>query len=173
MISKFRFDGLAFSAVERGFKIDNREPDLTLFDEAKRPFLIIETKRKIEAARLRARTLFQPLGRAMVGQAISYAALWEKGGKGRIPYFATATPTEIAVFKTPHNVLDYVNMDKVLSREYEEAVKLDLFAKLLGHLVFHGKLELTEEFVGKLLDTLAEDYLGKSSSKVPTNWALI
>jgi type I restriction-modification system DNA methylase subunit len=173
MISKFRFDGLAFSAVERGFKIDNREPDLTLFDEAKRPFLIIETKRKIEAARLRARTLFQPLGRAMVGQAISYAALWEKGGKGRIPYFATATPTEIAVFKTPHNVLDYVNMDKVLSREYEEAVKLDLFAKLLGHLVFHGKLELTEEFVGKLLDTLAKDYLGKSSSKVPTNWALI
>jgi hypothetical protein len=48
VISKFKFDGLTLSRVERGFKIDAREPDLTVFDDVGRPFLIIETKRKIE-----------------------------------------------------------------------------------------------------------------------------
>ena len=84
VISKFKFDGLTFSRVERGFKIDAREPDLTVFDEVGRPFLIIETKRKVELPHPRARMLFQPLGKAAVGQAVSYAALWEGGGRGRI-----------------------------------------------------------------------------------------
>jgi type I restriction-modification system DNA methylase subunit len=171
VIAKFRFDGLAFSAVERGFRVDAREPDLTLLDEARRPFLVIETKRKIETTRYRA--LFQPLGKAAVGQAISYVALWEEGGRGHIPFFATATPSEIAVFKTPENVLDYVDMGKVQSREYEDVIKPGSFTRLLKHLVFHGKLELTEEFVEKLLDTLAKDYLKTKPSRVPPSWALI
>lgn len=171
VIAKFKFDGLAFSAVERGFRVDAREPDLTLFDEARRPFLVIETKRKVEATRYRA--LFQPLGKAAIGQAISYVVLWEEGGRGHIPFFATATPSEIAVFKTPENVLDYVDMGRVQSREYEDVIKLGSFTKLLKHLVFHGKLELTEEFVAKLLDTLAKDYLKTKLSRVPPSWALI
>lgn len=41
VISKYKFDGLEFSRVERGFKVDTREPDLTLFDNVGNPFLFI------------------------------------------------------------------------------------------------------------------------------------
>jgi len=173
VISKFKFDGLTLSRVERGFKIDAREPDLTVFDDVGRPFLIIETKRKIEHPHWRARALFQPLGKAAVGQAVSYAAIWEAGGRGRIPFFATATPSEIAVFRTPDDLPDYVDMDRVLSRDYESVVKPGMFTRLLKNLVFHGRLELTEEFVEKLLDTMAKDYLKTRVSRVSPGWALI
>jgi type I restriction-modification system DNA methylase subunit len=173
VISKFKFNGLTFSRVERGFKIDAREPDLTLFDEGGRPFLVVETKRKVELPHWRARALFQPLGRAAVGQAISYVALWEHGGRGRIPFFATATPSEVAVFRAPDDLLSYVNMDMVLSRDYENVVKPGMFTALLKHLVFHGRLELTEEFVERLLDAVAKDYLKARVSRVPPGWALV
>jgi type I restriction-modification system DNA methylase subunit len=173
VISKFKFDGLTFSKVERGFSIDGREPDLTIFDEVGMPFLIIETKRKIEHPHRRVRDLFQPLGKVAIGQAISYAVLWENSGRGRIPFFATATPLEIAVFRTPDNLLEYVDMNSVLSRDYEDVVKPGMFTKLLKHLVFQGRLELTEEFIGKLLDIIAKDYLKTKVSRISPGWALI
>jgi type I restriction-modification system DNA methylase subunit len=173
VISKFKFDGLTFSRVERGFKIGAREPDLTLFDEIGRPFLVVETKRKIEVPHRRARAMFQPLGRAAVGQAISYVVLWENSGRGHIPFFATATPSEIAVFRTPDDLPDYVDMDRILERDYENVVKPGMFTKLLENLVFHGRLELTEDFAARLLDTIAKDYLKTRVSRVPPGWALI
>jgi len=104
---------------------------------------------------------------------VSYAAIWEDGGRGHIPFFATATPSEIAVFRTPEDLPDYVDMDRVLSRDYEDVVKPGMFTRLLKNLVFHGRLELTEEFVEKLLDTMAKDYLKTRVSRVSPGWALI
>jgi type I restriction-modification system DNA methylase subunit len=171
-ISKFKFDGLTFSKVERGFKIDGREPDLVIFDELGMPFLVIETKRKIEHPHWRVRQLFQPLSKAVVGQAISYVALW-RNSRGHIPFFATANPYEIAVFKTPDNLLSYIDMDKVRNRDYDAVIKPGMFTKLLNYLVFHGKLELSEDFVAKLLDVIAKDYLKTKVSRVSPGWALI
>jgi len=173
VISRFKFDGLTFSKVERGFKIDSREPDLVIFDELGMPFLIIETKRKIESPHWRVRWVFQPLSKVVIGQAISYVALWKDSGRGHIPFFATATPSEIAVFKTPDDLLNYVDMNRVLSREYEAVIKPEMFMNLLKHLVFHSKLELSEEFITKLLDTIAKDYLKTKVSRVSPGWALI
>ncbi|MEM1557826.1 MAG: hypothetical protein QXL27_09065 [Candidatus Bathyarchaeia archaeon] len=135
VISNSRFDGLELSKVERGFKVDAREPDLTLFDKIGNPFLFIETKRKVEHPQLRAKALFQPLGKAALGQALSYIVLWERSGRGRVPFFATANPSEIAVFRTPEKVLDYVDMDSVLDRDYESVIKPGMFTRLLGSLV--------------------------------------
>ncbi|MEM3648866.1 MAG: N-6 DNA methylase, partial [Thermoproteota archaeon] len=173
VISNSRFDGLELSKVERGFKVDTREPDLTVFDKIGSPFLFIETKRKVEHPQLRARALFQPLGKAALGQALSYIVLWERSGRGRVPFFATANPSEIAVFRTPEKVLDYVDMDSVLDRDYESVIKPGMFTRLLGSLVFHGRVELTEEFIMKLLDTVAKDYLKTRVVRVSPGWALI
>lgn len=171
VISKFKFDGLTFTSIERGFKIDSREPDLTLFDKARKPFMVIETK--IEAGRNRTRTLFHPLGKTAIGQAISYVVIWEKNNKGRIHYFATATPNGLAVFKTPDNVLKYVNMDKIQKRDYENVIKPGSFTMLLKNIVFYGKLELTEVFIEKLLDMIAKDYLKTEIKKAPLDWTII
>jgi len=173
VISKYKFDGLEFSKVERGFKVDAREPDLTLFDKIGNPFLFIETKRKVELPHWRARELFQPLGKAAVGQALSYVALWKHNRISHVPFFATANPSEIAVFRTPENILEYVDMDKVLDRDYESVVKPSMFTKLLEGLIYYGRLELTEEFIVRLLDIIARDYLKTKISKVSPGWALI
>ena len=173
VISKYKADGLVFSKVERGFKVDNREPDLTLFDVTGNPFLFLETKRKVEGPYLRSRELFQPLSKAVIGQAISYVALWKSTRASHVPFFATASPSEIAVFRTPQNVLEYVDMDKVLKRDYENVVKPGMFTKIFKDLVYHGRLELTEEFIERLLDIIAKDYLKTKISRVSPGWALI
>ncbi|MEM2612983.1 MAG: N-6 DNA methylase [Nitrososphaerota archaeon] len=173
VISKFKFDGLELSKVERGFKVDTREPDLTVFDKIGSPFLFIETKRKVELPQWRARALFQPLGKAAVGQALSYVALWERSGRGHVPFFAIANPSEIAVFRTPEKLLEYVDINSVLDRAYESVIRPGMFTKLLGSLVFHGRVELSEEFVVKLLDTVAKDYLKTRVLRISPGWALI
>lgn len=172
VISRYKFDGLEFSKVERDFQIDARKPDLTVFLRSGEPFLVLEAKREVIRPRLRTRSFFQPLGRATVGQAISYVALYSDIG-GRIPFFATANPKEIAVFKTPENLMDFVNLDKVLSRDYENVVKPGKFTELLKYLVFHGRLTLSEEFISKLFDILAKDFLRTKVTRVQPGWALI
>ena len=176
VITRYKFYSIEFSKVERDYPIvDTRSPDLVLFlklgDE---PFLIIETKRRMEEDR-RVRGLFEPLGKAAVGQAISYPALYYEKYHMLIPFFSTANLREIAVFKTPENILEFVNMDAVRRRRYEDVLKPGKLSELTStYLVFHDEVELTEEFVTRILDTLAEEYLGKIRvHKVSPGWAII
>ncbi|MEM1808916.1 MAG: hypothetical protein QXL31_05970 [Thermosphaera sp.] len=142
IIGRFRFGGLEFSRVERDWSlVDAWQPDIVLFLKPDdKPFLVIETKRKIEEHG-RTRGLFEPLGKAAIGQAISYPAPYYHRYGVSIPFFSTANPMEIAVFRIPENVLDYVSMDAVRAREYEKVVRPGKLSELISvHLVVHKEL---------------------------------
>ncbi|MEM2374354.1 MAG: N-6 DNA methylase, partial [Thermoproteota archaeon] len=176
VITKYKFYSIEFSKVERDYPIvDTRSPDLVLFLKLEdEPFLVIETKRRVEDHQ-RVRGLFEPLGKAAVGQAISYPALYYEKYHKLIPFFSTANPREIAVFKTPENILDFVNMDAIRRRRYEDVLKPGKLSELTStYLVLHDEVELTEEFATRILDVLAEEYLGKIRvHKVSPGWAII
>ncbi|MEM3921688.1 MAG: N-6 DNA methylase, partial [Nitrososphaerota archaeon] len=177
IIGRFRFGGLEFSRVERDWPlVDTRQPDIVLFLKPDdKPFLVIETKRKIEE-RGRTRGLFEPLGKAAIGQAISYPALYYHRYGVSIPFFSTANPMEIAVFRTPENVLDYVSMDAVRAREYEKVVRPGKLSELVSaHLVVHKELRgLDEGALVEVLNALVDEYLSKERvHKVSFKWSTI
>jgi len=176
LASKYKFNGLEFSKVERDYPIDGKKPDIVLFrkpDDA--PFLIIETKRKYTHG---SRSSFQPLSTAAVGQAIGYVAVHASstsaGASGTIPFFATADPREIAIFRTPEDVMSFVDIKAVEGRDYERAIKPGKYTKLINEcLLFYGRIDLSEQFFTKVLDTLAKDYSGLIKGKIRPGWAVI
>jgi type I restriction-modification system DNA methylase subunit len=176
LASKYKFNGLEFSKVERDYPIDGKKPDIVLFrkpDDA--PFLIIETKRKYTHG---SRSSFQPLSTAAVGQAIGYVAVYASstlaGAAGTIPFFATADPREIAIFRTPEDVMSFVDIKAVEGRDYERAIKPGKYTKLINEcLLFYGRIDLSEQFFTKVLDTLAKDYSGLIKGKIRPGWAVI
>ncbi len=169
--SKFRFDGLEVSRVERDHPVDSREVDIAVFIRGGLPFLLIETKKKAEGKRDRG--LFDPLALAVVGQAISYAALYGRRGL-HVPYFATANPKSIAVFKTPKDLNEYVNYAKIEKRDYSNVIRQEKFSDLIkNYLIIREELKLTEEYIQNLLDRLAKDFLEKRALKVELSFALI
>lgn len=170
--SKYRFDGLEISKVERGHPIDTREVDVTIFIKGNFPFLLIETKRKIEEKQ-KTEEFFDPLGTAVVGQAISYTALYEEKGL-KVPFFATSNPKSIAIFRTPERLQEYINYDAIKKRNYRYVIKHEKYADLLrNYLIIREELKLNEEYIQNLLDRLAKDYLKKKILKIELNYALI
>ncbi|MEM2179116.1 MAG: N-6 DNA methylase [Candidatus Methanomethylicaceae archaeon] len=169
--SKYRFDGLEISKVERDYPIDTREVDITVFIKGDLPFLLIETKRKIKEKQKEG--LFDPLGTAALGQAISYAVLYEEKGF-KVPFFATSNPKSIAVFRTPEKLQEYINYDAIEKRNYRYVIKHEKYADLLkNYLIIREELKLNEEYIQNLLDRLAKDYLKKKILKIELNYALI
>jgi len=174
LISKSRFDGLEFSKVERDYPIRGRKPDIILFkkpDDA--PFFIIETKRMSKSG---IRSSFQALNPAVVGQAISYIVIYSslKSRYGIIPYFATADPKEIVIFKTPENVSNFIDIKAIEKRDYEHTIKPEMYTKLIKeYILFYGKLDLSAQFFSEVLDTLAKDFSGKFVEKIKPSLAVI
>ncbi|MEM3403760.1 MAG: N-6 DNA methylase [Nitrososphaeria archaeon] len=168
----FRFDGLEISRVERNFPIDGREADIVLFDKGSMPFLIIETKKKGSYGGSRAP--LDPFAPAVIGQAISYVVLYKKNSI-HVPFFATASPRAIAVFKTPVNVEDFIDFESVKARRYEKVVKPGYFSKLLSdkHLIIREVPKLTNEYAQGFIDRLAADFMRRRTLKVSLNYALI
>ncbi len=173
--SKYRFNGLEIASVERDYPIDAKKADIIVFLRGMTPFLIVETKGKVEKPGVwRVRRLFEPLDVAVVGQAISYVTIYKDKYNVLTPFFATANPNRIAVFKTPRNINDYVNLDKAYKGEYEHVIKPGKYVELIkGHLVISEELDLSEEYIYKLLDRLAKDYRKTEALKVEPTWALI
>jgi len=100
--SKYRFDGIEISRVERDYPIGRKKADIIAFRQKVIPFLIIETKRKFERTGYwRVRRNFRPLDASVVGQAISYAALYKDLNGYVVPFFATANPNAIAFLEPP------------------------------------------------------------------------
>jgi hypothetical protein len=166
---KFRFHGLEITRVERDYPIDARKADLVLFMRGEMPFMFIETKRiGRESGPL------DPLDVAVVGQVVSYAAIYKRDHKTVVPFVATANPSRIAVFRTPENVEDYVNKDAVLKRDYQHAFKPRMYLRLLkDQLVRCENLGLNEEYIRVLLERLAKSYVEKRVPKVEFSEALI
>ena len=177
VIERYRFGELEFSKIERDYPlVDTRSPDLVIFlKPGDQPFLIIETKRKDVEDGSRASELFEPLGKAPIGQALSYLALYYEKYQKLIPFFSTANPREIAVFRTPENILDFVNINAVHKRKYRDVLRPGKLSELTSnYLVFHDEVELTEEFAVKLLEVLAKEHPSKVRvHKVSPGWAIV
>ena len=166
-----RFDGVEIIKVERGYPVDGREVDIALFLRGGLPFLFIETKRKSEGRKDREK--FDVFSPAVVGQAISYIALLKKNGV-KCPFFATARPGSIAVFRTPENIEEFVDYIWIRERKYEKVLFPGKLQELLSkYLVVREPLQLSEEFFQGLLDTLAKDYSKTKTTKVELSFALI
>ena len=127
-----------------------------------------------EPAARRAIKLFDPLSSSVVGQAISYVVIYKDVYKSLVPFFATANPKRIAVFRTPENIMEYVDLDKAEAGEYECAIKPGKYAELIKkHLILSEELKLDEAYIQELLDKLAKDYLKAKVLKIEPTWALI
>jgi hypothetical protein len=169
---KFRFHGLEITRVERDYPIDARKVDLVLFMRGEVPFMFIETKRVGKDRE--SRRLFDPLDVAVVGQAMSYAAIYKRDRKIIVPFVATANPERIAVFRTPEDIESYLDRESILERDYQRAFRPRMYPRLLkNQLERCEKLGLNEEYVRVLLDRLAKSYVEKRVSKVEPTEALI
>ena len=170
-----RFDGLEIGKIERDYPVNRKRVDIAVFLKGEIPFIFIETKGKVEKLGLRiTRRFFQPLGPAVVGQAISYAAIYSNCYGRAPPYFATANPDNIAVFKTPEDIREFINMDFANKGEYNKVFKPGKFAKLIkDYLIIFEDIKLNREYIQSILDRLARDYLRKSFLKISPSWALI
>ena len=166
-----RFNGVEITHVEWNYPVDSREADLVLFMRGEVPFMFIETKRKGKGKGI----LFDPLDASVVGQVMSYAALWKRSHPDHeVPFVATANPESIAVFRVPKNIEDYIDREAVMKRDYKAAIKRRYLSVLEEQMVGKvQKLSLTREFIDWLLDKLAEEYVEKKIIKPEPTEALI
>jgi len=135
--------------VERDYPIGPKKADIVLLLRGQSPFLIVETKRKIErAGSWRVRRLFDPLDHSVVGQALSYTAIYEDVYKQRVPFFGTANPDRIVIFKTPENLAGFVNLSAAYNGEYDKAILAGKYSELIrDYLILSEELTLSEDYI--------------------------
>ncbi len=157
-----RFHGVEITHVERDYPVDGREADLVVFMRGEIPFMFIETKRKVGRG-----ALFDPLDASVVGQVMSYAALWKRSHpEHEIPFVATANPEFIAVFRVPKDIERYINREALMKRDYRSAIGRNYFSILESYMVGKPqKLSMSAEFVEDLIDRLAKEYAEKRFTK--------
>ena len=175
-----RFAGLTLS-VQTELPIDSRRADVAVLKKPDDvPILIIETKRKVERkGYYRAeRERFDPYGRAVVGQALSYAALVkEKYGLPATPAFATASYDVMVLFSPVRDPHKYLNWEAVERGEYEEALSPSSYMSLIQeHYLLDEKNPLREDFIQFVLDRVAgiwqREVLPEAVRKRPGDWLL-
>ena len=174
-----RFAGLTLSA-QTEFPIDARRADVAVLKKPDDiPILIIETKRKVERkGYYKAEERFNPYGPAVVGQALSYAALAkEKYGLPATPAFATANRNEIVLFSPVRDPRKYLNWEAVEKGDYEKALEQSSYMSLVQeHYLFSEKNPLREDFITFVLDRVAgiwqREVLPEAVRKRPGDWLL-
>jgi len=127
------FAGLTLT-VETEFPIDRRKADVAVLKQPDEiPILVIETKRKLETARRwKVERRFDPYGPAVIGQALSYAALIkEKYNLPATPLFATANWDVIVVFSPVEDPWEYLNREAVEEGDYERALEPGAYVRLI------------------------------------------
>ena len=174
-----RFAGLTLS-VQTEFFIDNRRVDIAVLKDPEGvPILIIETKRKVERRGYSKREeRFDPYGRAVLGQALSYAALIkEKYSLPATPAFATANRDAIVLFSPVREPRNYLNWEAVEVGEYESALDPRAYVSLIHeHYLLDEKNPLREELLQYVLDQVARIWQREVSPeavrKKPGDWLL-
>ncbi|MEM1582845.1 MAG: N-6 DNA methylase [Candidatus Bathyarchaeia archaeon] len=155
IVSDKRFAGLELD-VESGFPIGRREADIVVYRKLDNvPVLIIETKRKIErTGHWKVEEKFDPYGRPVIGQALSYAALAKSEFNLPVtPLFATANWDALVLFGPVDKPWDYLDKESVESGDYEFALKPDAYIRLIHtHYILDEKRPAREEFLEHLLD---------------------
>jgi len=145
-------------------------PDIVIVDEMKIPQLIIETKRKSDEGKLE--DLYEPLGKAVVAQALCYAALaLEHHNLDRTPLFATANRDTMVIFKgiEKGELNGFVDIEKCRERhaspeDWTKALKLGAYSKLLQE-YFLARLEkpLSEDTIKELFDNYVAKWIIKAA----------
>ncbi|MCC6055464.1 MAG: N-6 DNA methylase [Desulfurococcaceae archaeon] len=142
-----------------------KKPDIVIVDDTGISQLIIETKRKSDEGKLE--DVYEPLGEAVVAQALCYAALALKHHNlDRTPLFATANRDTIVIFKgiDREKLDEFVDIEKckeshVSPEDWAKALKLSAYSKLLhqGYLLARLEKPLSEDTIKKLF----EDHVAK------------
>jgi len=114
----YRFGEYEINEVSTTWKIQNREPDITVFVQ-NQPFLIIECKRAID---------YSPWDDFPIGQAYTYALLAKKEGYS-VDFVATANQYYMAIFRVPEVLENYANWEAIRSRQYDRAFRRELYLK--------------------------------------------
>jgi len=168
---KFRFSGVDIKRVERDWPVNNRKVDLALLMRNEIPFMFIETKLEGKERG----SLFHPLSASIVGQVMTYAAIYKRAHPEQdIPFVATATEDGIAFFRVPKDIKGYIDWEAALVRDYAGAIKHRYRSILDNQMVGKSlKLSLTEEFVNFLLEGLGKEYIEKRIIQSEPTEALI
>jgi type I restriction-modification system DNA methylase subunit len=174
-----RFAGLTLT-VQTEFPIDTRRTDVAVLKEPEGiPILIIETKRKVERRGYYKREeRFDPYGRAVLGQALSYAALMkEKYNLQVTPAFATANRDAIVLFSPVREPRKYLNWEAVEAGDYENVLEPAAYVSLIHeYYLFDEKNPLREELLQYILDQVARiwqrEVLPEAVRKKPGAWLL-
>jgi type I restriction-modification system DNA methylase subunit len=137
-----------------------KKPDIVIVDHTGIPQLIIETKRKSDEGGLE--DIYEPLGEAVVAQALCYAALALKHHNlDRTPLFATANRDTVIVFKgiEREKLEEFIDIEKCKEshpapKDWAKALKLSAYSKLLQKEYILVILEkpLSEDTIRKLFD---------------------
>ncbi|MCC5997757.1 MAG: N-6 DNA methylase [Thermofilum sp.] len=174
-----RFAGLTLT-VQTEFPIDTRRTDIAVLKEPEGiPILIIETKRKVERrGYYRREERLDPYGRAVLGQALSYAALIkEKYNLQVTPAFATANRDAIVLFSPVREPHKYLNWEAVEAGDYENVLEPAAYVSLIHeYYLFDKKNPLREELLQYILDQVARiwqrEVLPEAVRKKPGAWLL-
>lgn len=137
--------GLRFKDVDTEYPVDGKKADIVIFEDG-RPFLVIETKKKIEeGGRTRSFYDFDPNSEKVIHQAFNYAGILGAS------YFATTDGKELLIFrfKSPFYRLEC--------------------------LVYHESIEaINESFALRVLSELSKKSgLSLEKAKLPIDWNLI
>lgn len=136
-----RFNDVEISDVRTAYTLSyfqlkfNREADIVCFEPGYVPFLIIETKRD------KTTNGFTVLDSATIGQAISYAYIYEKKYGTKVKAIMTLDKRRYAAFVVPENLDDFVDERKLIKRNYGQVLR-----PLKYTLLFKGYLIETGEF---------------------------
>ena len=174
-----RFAGLMLS-VQTDFPVDDRFADVVVLKEPEEiPILIVETKRKIERkGYYRKEELFDPYGRAVIGQALSYAALVKEAyNLPATPAFATANRDVIVLFSPVKDPRKYLNWEAVERGEYEQVLEPGTYVSLIHeHYLLDDKNPLREELLQHILDQVSRiwqrEVLPEAIRKRPDDWLI-
>jgi type I restriction-modification system DNA methylase subunit len=143
----YTVEGLRLDKIERQYPIDSGIADIMLPMHPKKPFLVIECKRKAKTAHgVSVFTSFDPMSSRVITQALMYAV------QSGAPLFATTNGRIFALFTTPQR---------------GEPFRID------RHGLFVKEIRLSEEVIEEILTLIARWEQGIKVQKTPVDWAFI
>ncbi|NAY82429.1 MAG: N-6 DNA methylase [Thaumarchaeota archaeon] len=154
-VDKYKVSGVELT-VEREYPIDNKRADIVVLLKERIPILIIETKRKyVERGTYKTDPRITPFSRAVIGQALCYAALVKESlGLDRTPFFATANNDGVFVFSPIDDLGAFVDIDACRDGRYEDVIKPGRYGELSNKYRFRF-YRLTESEVQNMIEDIA------------------
>ena len=151
--------------------MDRKKVDLALLMSSGEPFMFMEVKAE---RRGKSRAIVDPIDVSAVGQVMSYIAFYRKTKGFTVPFAAVATQDQIAVFKTPENIDEYLNENAMSEGNYREALKLEGYHRLIKeHVVRYENYQPKPEYFDKLLGELFKIHAERREQRLKLTDVLI